>query len=112
MLKRNGYPLWYIDKQIRLFFNKRHESPITQKYHRGHTSESKEISLFLPLPYLGNISLLIEKEIRQFLIKNLCTKFRFISVHDIHNIGKCFKFKDRKALLHNAGLVYKLYCTC
>ena len=70
-LKRNGYALRYIDKQIRLFLNKRHESPSMQKYDTGNnceslkTSESKEISLFLRLPYLGYISLQIENEIRQ-----------------------------------------------
>ena len=32
-------------------------------------------------------------------------------VHDTRNIGKCFKFKDRQALLHNAGVVYKLNCS-
>ena len=32
-------------------------------------SESKEISLFLGLPYLDNISLQIEKQIWQYLIK-------------------------------------------
>ena len=58
ILKRNGYSLRYIDKQIRLFLNKRHESPIVQKYDTGNnceslkTSESKEISPFLRLPYL------------------------------------------------------------
>ena len=45
------------------------------------TSESKEISLFLRLLYLGNISLQIEKEIQQYLIKNLPTKFRFRLVY-------------------------------
>ena len=69
------------------------------------TSESKEISLFLRFPYLVNTSLQIEKEIRQHLIKNLSAKFRFGLVHDTHNIGKCFKFKDRQALLHNAAVV-------
>ena len=76
------------------------------------TSESKEISLFLRLPYLGNISLQIENEILQHLIKNLSTKSQFRLIHDTHNIGKCFKFKDRQALLHNAGVVYKLNCSC
>ena len=33
-------------------------------------------------------------------------------IHDTHNIGKRFKFKDRQALLHNAGVVYKLNCSC
>ena len=62
--------------QLLLFLNKRHESPIRQKYHTYDnwksmkTSESKEISFFLRLSYLGNISLQIEKEIRQFLIEN------------------------------------------
>ena len=117
-MKRNGYPLRYIDKQIRLFLNKRHKSPIMQKYDTSNnckslkTSESKESPLFLRLPYLGNISLQIEKEIRQYLIRNLSTKFRFRLVHDTHNIGKCFKFKDRQTLLHNAGVVYKLNCSC
>ena len=105
-------------KQIRLFLNKRHESPIMQKYDTGNnceslkTSESKENSLFLRLPYLGNISLQTEKEIRQYFIKNLSTKYRFRLVHDTQNIGKCFKFKDRQALSHNAGVVYKLNCSC
>ena len=116
--KQNGYPLRYNDKQIRIFFNKRHKSPITKKYVTSNdceslkTSESKKISLFPQLPYPDNISLQIEKEIRQYLIKNLSTKFRFRLVHDPHNIGKCFKFKDRQALLHNAGVVYKLNCSC
>ena len=76
------------------------------------TSESKESSLFLRLPYLGNISLQNEKEIRQYSIKNLPTKFRFRLAHDTHNIGKCFIFKDRQALLHNARAGYKLNCSC
>ena len=60
ILQRNGYPLWYINKQIRLFLNKRHKSPIMQKYDTSSnceslkTSESKEIPLFLRLPYLGH----------------------------------------------------------
>ena len=54
----------------------------------------------------------IEKEIQQYLIKNLSTKFRFRLVHDTHNIGKSFKIKDRQAILHNAGVVYKLNCSC
>ena len=117
-LKQNGCTLWCIDKQIRLFLNKLHELPITQKYHTGDncenlkTSGHKEIFLFLRLLYLGNISLQIEKEIRQFLIKNLSTTFRILLIHDAHNIGKCFKFKDLQALLHNAGVVYKLNCSC
>ena len=36
----------------------------------------------------------------------------FSLIQDTHNIGKCFKFKDRQALLHNAGVVYKLNCSC
>ena len=69
MLNRNDYPLWYIDKQIRLFLKKGHESPITQKYYTGDyceslkTSESKAIFLFLRSLYLGITSVQIEKEI-------------------------------------------------
>ena len=106
ILKRNDYPLRYIDKQIRLFFNKRHKSPIMKIYDTSNnseslkTSESKEISLFLRLPYLGNISLQIEKEIRQYLIKNFPTKFRFKLLHDTHNIGNASNLK-----------IIKPYCT-
>ena len=52
ILKRNGYPLRYIDKQILLFFNKRHEPTIMQKYDTSNnceslkTSESKKFSFF------------------------------------------------------------------
>ena len=98
--------------------NKRHELSIMLKYDTDNncesrkTSESKEISLFLRLPHLGNISLQIEKEIRQHLIKNLSTKSQFRLTHDTHNIGKCFKFKDRQALLHNAVIVSELNCSC
>ena len=63
------------------------------------------------MPYLGNIWLQIDKEIRQSLITNLSTKFRFTWVHDTHNVGKYFKFKDFQALLHNAGVVYTLNCS-
>ena len=40
ILKRNGYPLRYINKQMSVFLNKRHESPITQKYHTGDNCKS------------------------------------------------------------------------
>ena len=70
-----------MDKQLRLFLNKRHESSIMQKYDKGNNCESlktskiKEISLFLRLPHLGNISLQIKKEIRQNLIKTFLQNF-------------------------------------
>ena len=52
--------------------NKRHESPLTQKYHTDDncenlkTSERKAMFLCLRLPYLGNISLQTEKKSGNF----------------------------------------------
>ena len=91
-LKSNGYPYWYINKQIRLFFNKRHKSAestisscATDKNCNYLGADIKEEEIFLlRLPYLPKVLLQIEKEIRKFITKKLPGKFRFTLIHDTY----------------------------
>ena len=74
-LLRNEYPSGFIDKSIRQFLNKKFASrtPFIQK-------NPSKYFLF-KLPYLGNISHHVEKELKEFIHKHLPDiMFRFVYV--------------------------------
>ena len=54
----------------------------------------------------------IAKEIRQFLLKKLSQKSKFVMVHEATTIGQNFRYENRQTLLHSSGVVYKLNCSC
>ena len=114
MLEKNGYPTGFLNQQIRIFFNKMHEKVKTPEVEEKPDSESKTRPIFsiLKLPYIGDMSHQIEKEIRQYLFKKLSQKSKFVMVHETTTIGQKFRYKDRQTLLHSSGVVYKLNCSC
>ena len=80
---------------------------------KSHTeSKTRPIFLIVKLPYIGDMSHQIEKEIRQYLFKKLYQKSKFVMVHETTTIGQIFRYKDRQALLHSSGVAYKLNCSC
>ena len=72
----------------------------------------KNKHFFCDFLIMAKISLQSEKEIRKFTPKKLPRKFQFVLVDDTYNIGKHFKYKESQAHLHNAGVAYKLHCSC
>ena len=60
-------------QQIRIFLNKMHERGKTPEVEKRPDTENKTRPIFstLKLPYIGDMSHQIEKEIRQFLFKKL-----------------------------------------
>ena len=114
MLQKNGYPTGFLNQQIQIFFNKMHERVKTPEVEKRPDAENKTRPIFsiLKLPYIGDMSHQIEKEIRQFLFKKISQKSKFVMVHETAIIGQKFRYKDRQTLLHSSGVVYTLNCSC
>ena len=103
-LMRNEYPSRFIDKCIRQFLNKKFSQlPKTQTQTCNHFT--------FKLPYLGNISHNIEKELQQFIKKQLPdSKLRFI--HTTTKLKHYFYTKDPQSHLRRSNVVYRLNCSC
>ena len=114
MLEKNGYPTGFLNKQIRIFFNKMPERVKTPEVQERPDTENKTRPIFsiLKLSFIGDMSHQIEEEIRQFLFKKLSQKSKFVMVHKATTTGQKFRNKDRQTLPHSSGVVYKLNCSC
>ena len=107
MLLRNGYPLPFIQNQIRRFLNNKHSDlNISKKVDKQATR------LILRLPFIGNTSLHIEKELKSFFRRQLSGKLSLNVVHDCYKIGDMFKHKELQPKLYRHNVVYKLTCSC
>ena len=96
LLEKNGFPLNYINRQIRLFLAKKQsKKPKTDK-----KDDTKRI--FMKLPYIKQINLHIPKEI----------KVTFILVNKAFNLKRLFTFEKRQNKLHRSGVVYRITCSC
>ena len=112
VLLLNGYPLSFMQAQIRKFLNKRHNN-ISQSHPTDESSnQSSNRIIFFRLPYIGNQSIQIEKELRPFFRKYLIDKVRLCVIHDTFCIGDMFRFKDKQCTLRRSNVVYKLSCSC
>ena len=104
----NRYPDWFIEKQIKIFLNKRYKN--TPKNKQEKTTDIRKILLYLP--YLGETSLQLEKELRNVFRKYLKELAHLSLIHKTHTIGDHFKYKDNQAHLERSNVVYKLKCSC
>ena len=105
----NGYPDWFIDKQIKIFLNKRYKNtPSINKQER--TTGIRRILLYML--YLGETSVQLGKELRHFFPKYLKELGQLTLIHRTHTIGDHFKYKDKQAHLERSNVVYKLKCSC
>ena len=66
MLLLNGYPLSFIQAQIRKFLNKRHNNISQSQPTDESSNQSFNRIILFRLPYIGNQSVQIEKELRSF----------------------------------------------
>ena len=96
-LMRNEYPSRFIDRCIRKFLNKKFsQHPKTQTQTCSHFT--------FKLLYLGDISHNIEKELRQFIMKQLPnSKLRFI--HTTTELKHYFHTKDPQSHLRKSNVL-------
>jgi len=96
----------FIDKQMKIFLIKRYKNTLKNKQEK--MSDIQRILLYLP--YLGETSLQLEKELRNFFRKHLKELAHLCLIHKTHTIGEYFK--DKQAHLEWCNVVYKLKCSC
>ena len=68
--------------------------------------EKTKFTIFCLL-FIGEASRQIEKEIKHFLENKIKANFRLRMNHSVSTIGNLFRNKDKQALLHLTGTVYK-----
>jgi len=61
---------------------------------------------------IGDTSYHIQNELNDYFRKKLSTKLNLRIIHQPFTIGNLFKYKDNQELLHCAGIVYQLTCSC
>ena len=107
MLLRDGSPLSFNQNQICCFLNNKHSSL--------NTSTKMDIQatrLILRLPFIGNTSLHIEKELKSVFRRQLSEKLCLNVVHDCYKINDMFKHKELQPKLYRHNVVYNLTCSC
>ena len=80
----------FIDKQMKIFLIKRYKNTLKNKQEK--MSDIRRILLYLP--YLGETSLQLEKELRNFFRKHLKELAHLCLIHKTHTIGEYFKDKQ------------------
>ena len=103
-LMRNEYPSRFIDRCIRQFLNK--------KFSQHSQTQTQTCNHFtFKLPYLGNISHNIKKELQLTIKKQLPdSKLRFI--HATTKLEHYFHTKDPQSHLRRSNVIYRLNCSC
>jgi len=64
------------------------------------------------MPYLGETSVLLEKELQNFFRNYLKELAQLTLIHRTHTIGDHFKYKDKQAHLERCNVACKLKCSC
>jgi len=72
---KNGYPLWFIQKQIREFLNRKYSIKFTP------TQNNNVRRILFKLPYIGYMSINFEK-LKTFLQQTLADKVLLTVIHD------------------------------
>ena len=109
MLLRNGYPLHFIQNQISRFLdNKYFKSNFKQKCEE-HIHRPR---IILKLPFIGDHSLRVEKELQSFFHRYLSHNLSLNVVHTCFKSDDMFKHKEHQPKLFRRNVVYKLTCSC
>ena len=108
-LLKNGYPQRVIDNVIRKYLNNKH-APTTDRDESVDENPSKLV--FFKLPFLGDTSYHIEKELKSFLQNKVNVNFKLIMTHSTSPIRNLFRHKHKQQLLHLTGVVYEITCSC
>ena len=106
MLLKNGYPLNFIQTQICRFLDSKHQIS------NSKPPDKNLRRMIFKLPYIGNASVHLEKELQSFYRRKLGNKVRLVVFHSTFGIGNKFRYKDKQPVLHRNIVVYKLNCSC
>ena len=107
LLLNNGYPRGIIDRHIKTYLNRKHK-PLNEN---ASEIRKSKFAIFCLL-FIGEASQQIEKEIKHFLENKIKANFCLRMNHSVSTIGNLLRNKDKQALLHLTGTVYKLQCSC
>ena len=106
MQLKNGYPLNFIQTQICRFLDSKHQIS------NSKPPDENLRRMIFKLPYIGNASVHLEKELQSFYRRELGNKVRLVVIHSTFGIGNRFRYKDKQPVLHRNNVVYKLNCSC
>ena len=114
LLLHNGYPRRFIDFQIRKFMNKKHltQSSFNSFYSQSISQLHKLSRIFFNLPYTGEPSIHLEKELIDFFRKKLQDEVQLTIIHVTNKLGQLFYHKEKQPLLFCSNVVYRLKCSC
>ena len=110
MLLKNGYPLSFIQNQIRNFLNHKHQFNLDNN--SNYQPCPYQRCIFFKLSDIGSTSLLVEKELRSCFQRKLQNKIKFVFIHNTFKRGNLFSHKDKQTTLRRSNVVYKLNCSC
>ena len=103
ILRKNTFPIKLVDNCIKTFLNKTFlHTP------DALTVEKKE--LFIPLPYLGNLSLAIRTSLQNSIHKNLLVCKIKVIFKSTTSLSKLLRFKDKVPFSLQSNVVYKFSC--
>jgi len=108
MLIRNGYPKAYIDRCIMKYLNKKHETSVNS----FTITPPMTTTINMRLPYLGEISYEIRREMQRLVHRYAIIPFQFRFIDETNKLKKSFTYKDKQNHLRSSSVVYKLTCTC
>ena len=101
----NGYPQRFIDICVKKFLLKIHNKDVIE-----NEKEDDKTILTLSLPFLGNMSLKMKKNLNKIIKENIPNcKFRII-FSSKRRIRNYFQFKDKIPYDLQSHLVYKIMC--
>ena len=64
------------------------------------------------LPYLGEISYEVRRDMQRLVHRYAIMPFQFRFTHETKKLKKSFTYKDKQNHLRCSSVVYKLTCTC
>ena len=64
------------------------------------------------LPYLGEISYEVRREMQRLVHRYAIMPFQFRFINETNKLKKSFTYKDKQNHLRRSSVVYKLICTC
>ena len=104
ILRKNSYPEKFIERCIRKFLNK-HFGTVTPR------QEEVVETITLVLPFLGNLSLQIKKQLQKLFSENLPVRYKCRIVFKSQTkLSQFFKFKDILPKHLMSHVVYKYTC--
>jgi len=90
------------------YLNKKHQTSINSFTEKPPMTTT----ISMRLPYLGEISYVVRREMQRLVHRCAITPFQFRYVHESNKLKKSFTCKDKQNHLRRSSVVYKLTCTC